>query len=84
MHFCARSHRFREIIIYNLLPLKMKVDVTMYKIRNGVIQWQYMTSYLTAMVMCALSATIYEIFAKQINCQKFDLKNEGEGQRVEN
>ena len=38
---------------------------------------KYMTSYLMALVMFgdfALSVTIYEIFAKQIKCPKFDLK----------
>ena len=31
-------------------------------------------------VMFALSDTNYEIFTNQINCQKFDLENEGQGQ----
>ena len=41
------------------------------------LQWQYMTSYLMAIVMFVLSVTIYEIFSRQIKCQKFDLENEG-------
>ena len=35
-----------------------------------------MTSYVLAIVIFALSRTIYEIFANQIKCQKFDLQNE--------
>ena len=44
---------------------------------------KYMTSYLMAMVMFTLALTIYETFAKLINCQKFDLENEGPGQEGE-
>ena len=38
---------------------------------------KYMTSYLTATVMFAVS-TIFEIFAKHIKCQTFDLEHEGQ------
>ena len=38
-----------------------------------------MTSSLMAIVMFALSPTIYEIFAKQIIRQTFDIENEGQG-----
>ena len=40
---------------------------------------KYMTSYLMATVTFALSHTIYEIFTKQMKCQKFYLENEGRG-----
>ena len=41
---------------------------------------KYMTFYLLAIVM---SFTVYEIFANQIKCQKFDLENEDQGQGEE-
>ena len=37
-----------------------------------------------AVVMFALSITIYDIFANQIKRQKFDLENDGQGQGGEN
>ena len=36
---------------------------------------RYMTSYLMAIVMFAISFIIYEIFTNQIKCQKFELEN---------
>ena len=33
--------------------------------------------------MSAISVTIYEIFANQMKCKKFDLENECQGQRGE-
>ena len=39
--------------------------------------------YLIAIVMCALALTIYEIFAKQIKCKKFDFGNDSQGQGIE-
>ena len=51
----------------------------MYNIRNGVIRWEIPEILCDAIVMFALSFTIYEIFAIQIKCQKFDLENEGQG-----
>ena len=44
---------------------------------------KYLTSYLMALVMLALSLTICEIFAKILQCQSFDLEDEGHGQGVE-
>ena len=41
-----------------------------------------MTSYISAIVLFALSLTYYYIFANDIKCQKFDLENEGYGQGV--
>ena len=38
----------------------------------------YLTSYLTAIVMFPLSLNVYEIFANQEKCQ-IDLENEGQG-----
>ena len=43
---------------------------------------KYMNSYLTAIVMFALSLTIYEIFANEIKFQKCDLENEGQVLKV--
>ena len=39
---------------------------------------EYVTFYLTAIVMFALSLTVYEIFAKE-NADKFELESEGQG-----
>ena len=44
---------------------------------------EYMTSYFMAMVLFALSVTVYEIFAIRVNRQTFDLGNEGQGQTGE-
>ena len=44
---------------------------------------KYLTSYLMAIVMFALSLTVYETFANQEKCHKFDLENEGYCQGVE-
>ena len=44
---------------------------------------RYMTSYSIAIVIFALSFTIYEIFANQIKCEKFDLDNESQAQAGE-
>ena len=41
----------------------------MYNARSGAIRWQIFT----------LSVTVYEIFANEIKCQKFDLAHEGHG-----
>ena len=41
---------------------------------------KYQTSYLTAIVMFALSLTVYEIFANLIKCENFYLENEGQGE----
>ena len=40
---------------------------------------RYITSYVMAMVMFALSLTMYDILAKQIKGKKFDHENEGQG-----
>ena len=56
-----------------------------YNIGSGANRWQ-MPDFLSdtlAIVMYALTLTVYEIFANQINCQNFDLENEGQGTRVE-
>ena len=45
---------------------------------------KYMTSYMMTIVTYALSLTTYNIFAKQIKCQKFDLDNEGQGEEKQN
>ena len=44
---------------------------------------KYMTSYLIAIVMFALSFTVNEMFANQIKCKQFDVENDGQGQRGE-
>ena len=41
---------------------------------------KYMTIYLMAIVMFALSLTNYKMFANQIKCQNFDFENEDQGQ----
>ena len=51
----------------------------MFSIRSFAIRWQ-IHDILTAKVRFALSLTVYEIFANQIESQKFDLENEGKGQ----
>ena len=43
-----------------------------------------MSSYMKAIVMFALSLTIYEIFFKQLKCQKFDPENVGQDVGGEN
>ena len=40
---------------------------------------KYMASYLMAIVMFALSLTVYVIFANQEKCANFDIENEGDG-----
>ena len=40
-----------------------------------------MTFYLMEIVKSALSATIFKIFANQMNIQKLDFKNEGQGKK---
>ena len=44
---------------------------------------KYMTSYLMAIAMFALSLTVCEIFAKLEKCQNIELKNEDQDQGVE-
>ena len=41
---------------------------------------KYMTSYLTEIVMFAISLTVCETFAKQEKSQNSDLEDEGQGQ----
>ena len=43
-----------------------------------------MTSYLMAIVMFALSITIYEIFGNEMKYVYFDFENESKDQRREN
>ena len=43
-----------------------------------------MTYYFMTIVLLILSVPIYEILANQIKCQKFALKNEGQGHKGEN
>ena len=38
--------------------------------KRGPFDSKYMTSYLMSIIMFALSLTIYEILANQINCKK--------------
>ena len=35
-------------------------------------------------MMLAVSLAVYEIFVNQINCQKFDIENEGQGEGGKN
>ena len=42
---------------------------------------KYVTSYLMATVIYTISVTNYEIFTDKIQCQKFNLDNEGRGQK---
>ena len=44
---------------------------------------EYITSYSMAVVMCALSLIIYEIFAKHIKRQKFDLEGRCQGEKLD-
>ena len=56
-----------------------------YNIRSYAIRWQiadFLSNYVIAIVMLALSLAVYEIFTKQDNCQNFDLENEGHGQEL--
>ena len=48
------------------------------------IDGKYMTFSLMTMIIFALYLTIYDTFSNQIKCQKFDLENEGKGQRWDN
>ena len=48
------------------------------------IENPYTTFNLMAIVMFALFLTIYEIFTKQIKCQKVDIENAGQDQEGEN
>ena len=43
---------------------------------------KYTTSYLMAIIIFALALTVYEIFAKQIKCKKFDLENDSQSQGI--
>ena len=52
-------------------------DLEIYNINNGVFSMA-MTFNLLAVVMFALSLTIYEIFAKKVKYKKIDLEN-GQG-----
>ena len=51
---------------------------------NATLDSNYMTSYLMAIAMFALSLIYYKTFANQIKCQKMELDNEGQGQLGEN
>ena len=44
--------------------------MTMYNTTMVLFDGKYMTFYFMAIVMLALSVTIFEIFAKQIKCKK--------------
>ena len=61
----------------------MYVNVMMYNIRSGAIWWQIPYFLSGAIVMFALSITICEIFANEIKCQTFYIKNEGQDQGEE-
>ena len=54
----------------------------MYNIRSDAIR--YMTSYLMAIVMFALSLTFYEIFANKEKCLNCGLENEGKVKEQKN
>ena len=41
------------------------------------------TSNLMAILIYALTVTIYNVFASEIKCKKFDLENEDQGQERE-
>ena len=45
---------------------------------------EYVTSYFVAIAICALSVTIYEIFASNIKSQMLDPENGGQVQGGEN
>ena len=55
----------------------------MYNIRLLSFDGKYMTSYLKAIVIFAISHTVCKIFAKQEKWQNFDLENEDKDQGVE-
>ena len=76
--FFASSHRFRTIHISKLWPIKCRSRSWLTAFAVASFDGKSPTSYLMAIVMFALSLTVYEIFTE------IYLKNEGQGQWVEN
>ena len=63
--------------------MTLKKKIKGYDIGN--IRCKYMASYLMAIItMLALALTVYEIFAKQMECKKVYLENDSQWQGVEN
>ena len=95
----ASTHRFLDIHISKFVTLKRSCrDLwrgPVIQLPGGMLRsWRrtyavapfdckYQTSYLMAIVMFALSATIFEIFTNQEKGQNCYLENEGQGQGVE-
>ena len=61
------------------MPSQMQVKVMMYNILRAPFVGKFMTLFLTATLMFALSLTIYDVIAILENCQNFDLENESQG-----
>ena len=67
--FFAASDHLWDIHISKFVTLKMYVTIVKYYIRTGSVMpfdGNHLTSYLMAIVMFALSLTVYEIFANEI------------------
>ena len=77
--FFASSHRFPDIIIISYFVYLENVEQGYFA--RASFDGKYMTSFFMAVLMSALSLTIYEIFTNQIKCPKFYFENEGNGQR---
>ena len=73
-HFCASSHRFSHINVANVWSWKFRSSSQSTMITVVTFDGKYMTSYLMAILMFALSITIYKIFTNQTKCQVWPWK----------
>ena len=77
--FIARLSLFsRYPHIKNSWPRKCRSKSWRSTVAVAPFDGKYLTYYLMAVTMFAISLTVYEIFTNR-KCQKFDLENEGQG-----
>ena len=78
--FGVSSDRFGDSN-FSHFTLEHFIQVTNYKIfALAPFNCKYITRHLMVIVVIALSITIYEIYANQINGHKYEIVNEGQGQ----
>ena len=67
-----------EILAFQIIDFEKVGQGHDTQLRNGAIRREIYD--LEATTMCVPFITLYEIFAKQSKCQKFDLENEDQSQ----
>ena len=72
-----------EIFALQFVTLKCRLRSECATFAVAPFEGKYMTSYLMALEICAISFAVCAIFTKQEKCRTFNLENEGQGQGVE-